>query len=168
MRVAKLLLLLIAVGSILTFSGCGDDSGTTESTADQQFTKLAKTWKLTGATLDGDSQFSPTNPNGVYNNSFTVTFNGTKGTASTYTYSVAGRPSLSPWKASGTWAFGTDPVTQITRDPDIAADKLEMTYSVSDPATTLQIQFNFQNPNGGYQGRLSQTKGNWIFTFSSL
>jgi hypothetical protein len=37
-----------------------------------------------------------------------------------------------------------------------------MTYSVTDPAATLSIQFNFQG--AGYT-RTDQVKGNWVFTF---
>jgi hypothetical protein len=151
MKVAKLVLVILAVGSILTFSNCGGDKKAAEPLPDQQLAKLSKTWKLTSVTLD-------TQPVTTYTN-FNLTISGTKGTTS-FDYATSGRPQLSPWKAGGKWSFGTDPVTQLVRDPDIATDKLDMTYSVTE--STLQIQFNFQG--AGYT-RTSQVKGNWIFTF---
>lgn len=165
MKVARFLIAIIAIGSLFTFSNCGDSKPAAEPIPDKQFRLLSennRVWKLTGVTLDGTSLFkSSTNPTAPYDNTFTLTISGTKGAAS-FNYAVAGRPALSPWKASGTWKFGTDPVTQITRDPDITTDKLEMTYNVTDPAATLSIQFNFQGT--GYT-RTDQVKGNWVFTF---
>jgi hypothetical protein len=156
MKLLKVFILLIAVGSLITFSNCGGGGSTPEPLADQQFTKLAgsgtKTWKISSVTLDGAA-------NSQYNG-FTLTISGTKG-ATIFNYSVANRPALSPWKASGKWSFGTNISTDIIRDPDIATDKQEMTYTVTD--NTLEIKFNFQG--AGYT-RTDQVGGNWIFTFS--
>lgn len=158
MKVARFFIAVIALGSLFTFSNCGDSKPAAEPAPDKQLRLLTQTWKLTGVTLDGVDQKS-NYPN------FTLTITGTKG-ASTFNYAVAGRPALSPWKASGTWKFGTaaspnDVVSSITRDPD-TADKLEMSYLVSDPAATLQISFSYQG--SGYT-RTDQVKGNWVFTF---
>lgn len=157
MKFIKTLVVLFALGSLITFSNCGGGGTTPEPVANQQFTKLQKTWKLTAVTLDNTSQFAPT---GTYTNNFTLTVAGTKGDSKTFTYNIAGRPALSPWKANGSWDFGTDPATQIVRDPGSTTDKLDMTYSVTE--TTLQVQFNYQG--AGYT-RTDQVKGNWVFTF---
>ncbi|MFM8849616.1 MAG: hypothetical protein ACKOE5_04410 [Cytophagales bacterium] len=160
MKTAKALIALVVLGCLFTFSNCGGGGGTPEPLANQQFTKLAgsssKTWKLTAVTLDDKPQFTPS---GSYNNNFTLTISGTKG-ATSFDYAVAGRPPLSPWKAGGKWFFGADVATQIVRDPDLTADKLDMTYSVAD--NTLQLQFNYQ---GAGFTRVDQVKGNWVFTF---
>lgn len=156
MKFAKRLIVPIALACLVTFSNCGGGGSTPEPPANQQFTKLQKTWKLTAVTLDRTPQFAPA---GAYNNTFTLKISGTKG-ATSFDYAVEGRPPLSAWKASGKWAFGADVATQLVRDPDSTTDKVDMTYSVTD--NTLQIQFNFQRD--GYT-RVDQVKGNWVFTF---
>lgn len=158
MKIAKALIAVVVLGGLFTLSNCGSSSPTPEPLANQQFTKLQKTWKLTGATLGSVSQFGTGQP---YNGNFTLTISGTKGAAS-FDYSVAGRPALSVWKASGKWTFGADVSTQLVRDPDIATDKLDMTYSVTD--SQLQIQFTFPKNKSGYT-RTDQVEGDWVFTF---
>jgi len=133
MKSLKLVLLLLSVGVLFSLTNCGGDSKPAESVADQQLTKLSKTWKLTSVTLKGAKSFG---------------------------YTTSGRPSLSPWKASGTWSFvDKQEATNITRDPD-TADKLDMTYLVNEGS--LEISFNFQA--AGYT-RTDQVKGNWVFKF---
>ena len=162
MKSFKLILLLLSVGVLFSLTNCGGDSKPAESIADQQLTKLSKTWKLTSVTLDASPVPNPPATTPSYA-AFQLVITGTKG-ATSFGYTTSGRPSLSPWKASGTWSFVKDQeTTLITRDPDNTSDKLDMTYVVSESA--LEISFNFQNPNGGYQGRTDQTKGNWIFKF---
>jgi hypothetical protein len=156
MKSFKLILLLLSVGVLFSLTNCGGDSKPAESIADQQLAKLSKTWKLTSVTLQGDQVNTPS-----YSN-FQLVITGTKG-ATSFGYTTTGRPTtLSPWKASGTWAFVKDQeTTLITRDPDNASDKLDMTYAVSESA--LEISFNFTGQ--GYQGRTNQVTGNWVFKF---
>ena len=154
MKSFKLILLFLSVGILFTLTNCGSDSKPAEPIADQQLTKLSKTWKLTSVTLDGNAVTTPSY------SAFQLVISGTKG-ATSFGYTTAGRPSLSPWKASGTWAFVKDQeATLITRDPDSSNDKLEMTYAVDE--STLQITFGFQG--AGYT-RVEQVKGNWVFKF---
>jgi hypothetical protein len=159
MKALKSLLLIASVGVLFTFSNCGGGGSTPEPVSDQQFTKLAKTWKITSVT-DGNSQNVTTSYSG-----FQLTLSGTKGQTS-FNYSTTGRPSLSPWPSGsaplGKWSFGADAATMIVRDPDVTTDKLDMNYIVT--ATTLKITFNFTNPKG-YQGRTDQVTGNWEFNF---
>ena len=115
--------------------------------------KLVKTWKIKSATLDGVDKTS------TYTG-FQLTITGTKG-AKSFGYSTASRPSVSPWKASGSWIFGTDPVTMMTRDADNPADKLDMTYSVNE----TQLQINFTYTGKGYT-RTEAVAGNWVYTFT--
>jgi hypothetical protein len=153
MKSLKLVLLLLSVGVLFSLTNCGGDSKPAESVADQQLTKLSKTWKLTSVTLDGTAVTTPSYA------AFQLVVTGTKG-ATSFGYTTAGRPSLSPWKASGTWSFvkGQEP-TAITRDPD-TADTLPITYVVSE--TTLELNFTFTG--AGYT-RTDQVKGNWVFKF---
>ncbi len=152
MKSFKLILLLLSVGVLFTLTNCGSDSKPAESIADQQLTKLSKTWKPTSVTLDGTAVTTYS--------AFQLVITGTKG-ATSFGYTTAGRPSLSPWRPSGTWSFvkGQE-TTLITRDPEDPANKLDMTYVVSESA--LEISFNFQG--AGYT-RVDQVKGNWVFKF---
>jgi hypothetical protein len=154
MKSLKLVLLLLSVGVLFSLTNCGGDSKPAESVADQQLTKLSKTWKLTSVTLNNNAVTTPSY------SAFQLVITGTKG-ATSFGYTTSGRPTLSPWKASGTWAFVKDQeTTLITRDPDNASDKLDLTYVVSESA--LEISFNFQG--AGYT-RVDQVKGNWVYKF---
>jgi hypothetical protein len=151
MKAFRILATVFSFGVILIFSGCGGNSTPPESLSDKQLGLLTQTWKASSVTLEDIPQ--TTWPN------FQLTISGTKGVTTTpFSYSCTGRPTLSPWQASGTWKFGTDPVTQIIR----IEDNLNMTYTVT--ATTLQIRFNFTG--NGYPGRVSNVAGNWVFNFT--
>ena len=147
------LLFLAALGALLTYSGCGPDPTPEPTVEEVQLGKLKATWNVSDVKLDGVSK--TTDYTG-----FKLTVDGTIGN-STFGYSTAGRPALSPWPSTGNWSFGTDPATQIVRDPANTADKLDMTYSVTD--TQLQLTFNFARD--GY-ARTSNVRGQWVFTFT--
>lgn len=153
MKVLRLMIVVAALGSLLVLSNCGSPPTPAEPIADQQFTKLAKSWKATGVKLDGVDKLAD------YPN-FVLTISGTKATPP-FDYSVAGRPQLSAWKASGKWTFDTDPIIQIIRDAG-TSDELKMSYSVN--ATTLEIQFTY---NGAGYTRVEQVIGVWSFTFTA-
>ncbi len=155
MKALKLGLLFISIGVLLTFSNCGGGGSTPEPLADQQFTKLAKTWNIATATVDGLPPLTP------FTN-FKLQIKGIKGAAS-FDYKTTGNPAAgSPWKGTSTWAFGTDPLTMLMREPD--TDKLAMSYAVS--ASTLQISFTYTGAANQNQGRTEVVTGNWIFTFT--
>ena len=118
---------------------------------DIQLGKLSKTWTATSVKLDNVDQTG-------YDN-FALTLSGTAG-GPVFPYSTTGRPVLGTWLSSGLWKFGASPETQIVRDPG-TGDELNMTYSVTD--TQLQITFTFTGD--GYPGRVSNVKGQWVFTF---
>ncbi len=146
----------ILVG-FLALQSCKKDDGPGQSIEDIQLGKLQKTWTTTSVTLDGTVQDATNNAD--YSN-FTLTLSGTAG-ATSFGYSAAGRPALSPWPPSGNWSFGASPETQIIRDPG-TGDELAITYSVTD--TQLQITFTFSG--AGYPARTSNVKGQWVFTFA--
>lgn len=152
-------MMLALLGLLITYSSCGGGGGNEKPIQEVQLEKLSKTWKLTGVTLDGASRNTEYSANAA--NAMTLTITGSP-TATSYAYTTANRPSLSPWKASGTWAYGTDVATQIVRDPDNATDKLDITYSVTE--TQLQMTFTF-NGNGYANTREEVVKGVWVFTF---
>ncbi len=151
MKVFRILSLLGLVAILLTYSSCGGDDPTSDSVSDVQLGKLSKTWKINTVTLDGVDKKADYA-------AFQLVMSGTKGNTS-FGYSTSGRPALSPWKASGSWEFGTPVETQIIRDKT-TADELAMTYAVTE--TTLSISFTFNGP--GYS-RTGVVKGQWIYTF---
>jgi hypothetical protein len=110
-------------------------------------TPLVGVWNCTNATRSGVAQDG-------YGD-FKLTLAGTSG-ASTFTYACAGRPSLSPWPASGSWKFGTNAATDIVRDTDLA-----MNYSVT--GTQLQVTFTY---SGSGFARVNEVNGVWVFTFT--
>lgn len=151
MKAFRILTLIGLMATLLTYSSCKKDDPEPEPLTDIQLGKLAKTWKINTVTLDNVDKLSD------YTN-FTLTLTGTKGNTS-FGYSTANRPSLSPWKASGSWEFGASPETQMIRDKG-TVDELAMTYSVNE--TTLSITFTF---NGAGYSRTGVVKGQWVYTF---
>lgn len=155
MRSAKFLPIVAIVFVLPMLFGCPSKNNPTPNGPDQQLTKLSKSWKCTSATLDNTPQ---TAANNADYSAFVLTLSGTAG-QTTFNYSCAGRPKpLSPWPASGTFTFGTDFATSVTR----TEDNIPVTYSVTD--SQLQITFNYSG--AGYAGRVDNVKGNWVFTFA--
>ncbi|NOS93798.1 MAG: hypothetical protein HOP30_17920 [Cyclobacteriaceae bacterium] len=161
MKALKLIVLMVALGALFTFSSCGGDGTTPEPVTDQQLTKLSKAWKLTAVTLKGVDKATIYNTTGA--NQFKLTITGTKGTT-TFAYTTTGNPSTSVWKGNSDWKFGTDPLTLIQRDLSLNPP-LAMNYTVT--STTLTLTFTFPVGATGYQnqGRAEETEGDWVFTF---
>ncbi|MFZ5998916.1 MAG: hypothetical protein ACOYW3_00270 [Bacteroidota bacterium] len=158
-RYFKTVLAFSAIAALLTYSGCGPGSDPAPTEQEVQLGKLKSTWKITEVKLDNVSKL--TDYTGF---ELTITGSITDGNLTGGGYSAKNRPKLSPWLAEGNWVFGTDPVTQITRDPDKSADKLDVTYSVTD--TQLQLTFTFAR-EGYSTARTSNVKGQWVFTFKN-
>jgi len=127
-----------------------------------QLKKMARTWTLNSVTLDGVNKKTSSE----YNN-FKLTISGTydaKLPDAEYSYSVSGRPQLSPWPASGKWKFGTGaPQSQLVRD-DGTDNEISVTYSIQDNPLQLTISFNYQG--SGIAGRTSVVKGGWEMVFN--
>ena len=157
MKAFKMVLMVALAGVLLTYSSCSKKHNNPEPVTDQQLDKLVKTWKVSttspSVTLDGVDKSA------AYSG-FTLTIAGTKGTTS-YTYTTSGRPDFSAWKSSGTWVYGSDPVTMITRDPDNSSDAVNITYAVT--ATTLQLTFQYSGTGYSNTSRTSQVAGQWVF-----
>jgi hypothetical protein len=92
---------------------------------------------------------------------FELTLSGSSN-SSVYAYGVLGRPEISPWPSGGTWVFGSDVKSTITRDAG-TADAVQIAYTVSD--TQLTISFNFAG-EGFNAGRVNSVSGDWSYTFS--
>jgi len=152
MKALRILSLLFVTSLLLTFMSCKKDDPDPPPVTDVQFDKLSKTWKINTVSLDGVDKTSDYT-------GFQLTFSGTKGTPP-FNYATSGRPTLSPWKASGTWDFGAAPETQIIRDKG-TADELSVTYAVTEATLTVSFTFN----GAGYTARTGVVKGAWVYTF---
>jgi hypothetical protein len=146
----RLFILLCLTGSCI--SSCSDED--TPNQKEKQLNKLSNTWVIGTAMMDGMDYSEE------YSN-FELTLSGSVD-ASVYTYAVLGRPEISPWLPGGTWSFGSDENSMITRDPE-TADELHMIYNVTD--TQLAIEFSFAG--SGYESaRVKSVEGNWQYTFT--
>lgn len=154
MKRSNVLIVLMLLAASASFMKCGSDPDPEPNAQDEQLKKLSQTWKKTSVTVDGSA------PDVSYDN-FTLTISGNPGD-NTFNFSTAGRPSLSPWPASGTFTFGTDFATVVNRDDDVV-----FTYSVS--ATQLSLTFTYPPPScptcPGYAGRTTVVNGSWSMTF---
>jgi hypothetical protein len=154
MKITRILSSLVITAVVLFISSCGPESHPEPPIEEVQLAKLANTWKISEVKLDDVSKKAD------YAN-FQLTISGTAG-ASSFGYSTTGRPSTSPWPASGTWTFGANPETQVIRDS--GADKLDITYAVNSDGTQLQLSFDFSGT--GYPARVSNVVGKWVFNFT--
>ncbi|SMD33020.1 hypothetical protein SAMN04488029_1383 [Reichenbachiella faecimaris] len=126
----------------------GDDDGDEEDTtlADQAELLVQGTATVSSAKLDG-------NDGDIDWAGFTITFSGNQDGGS-YTTNATGNQLL-VWPASGTWAFGNDTGTVVTRDNDT-----DMAFSVG--ATSLELTFDVDTSGSG---RVLVVDGTWVFKF---
>lgn len=124
--------------------------------------KLVRTWTLNSIELDGVNKKTSSEYN-----SFKLTIGGTYSASAPdaeYSYSVSGRPQLSPWPSSGKWKFGTGtPQSQIIRDAG-TDNEVAITYSLQENPLQLTVSFNYQG--NGIASRTSVVKGNWELVFN--
>lgn len=158
MKLLKLTFFIALIGAFLGFSSCGSNNNPDPSIEEAQLKKLVGTWVINKAQFAGSTD-SRTEYAGM-----TLTLTGTFDSApgATYEYSLSGRPTLSPWPASGTWRFEeNDPESLIIR----TEDDLLITYLVT--ANTLQLSFDYEGKGAGYAGRTSAINDDWIFLFDA-
>jgi hypothetical protein len=148
MKIFNIIILLGLTGIFL--SSCGEEE--TPSAKKNQLSELSGTWKLTSVTMSGvdvTPEYS----------AFELTLSGSA-SGDVFSYSVVGRPELSPWPTRGTWSFGSDVKSELMRDPG-TDDAIIMDYSVTD--SQLVVEFAFIGT--GYQARASSAEGIYIYTF---
>lgn len=149
----KPFLSMVVLVALLGYSSCNKPPRLGPTEEELQLDKLSGTWKVTGTnnvTLDAVSKKTD------YSN-FTLTVTGTPD-ATSFGYTTSGRPALSAWPASGTWAFASGKVlTTIKRDPG-GAKEVEVTYTVTE--TTLELSFTY---TGAGETRTNKVTGLWSF-----
>lgn len=153
--VLRMLPVLVAIGMVVSLTGCDDDSGGGTSEEQAQLDKLLGAWNISSATLDGT-------PRTTDFPGLVLTVSGTFTPGGTYAYSFTGtRPNPSPWPPSGTWQFDANPNSQIVR----LDDGQKINYTLGSGNTQLTMEFNYQG--SGYAGsRIEEVGGNWQFVFT--
>lgn len=141
---------MIAVGMmVVVLTQCKskkEDPGPQQT--DAQLQKLVATWNCTAAVKDALPQQGY--------DGFKLTLSGTPGSGS-FGYACAGRPAVSPWPANGTWQFGANTETDILRDTDLA-----VRYTITDN----QLELTFTFTGNGFNSRVAEVGGQWVFTFT--
>jgi hypothetical protein len=158
--VSRILTLLVLAGTTVFYSSCGGGDGDSKSETDQQLEKLNGTWVIQAdadVTQDGkapafgykDMELKISAPAG----------------STTFTWTMTGRPDLSPWASQGTFEFGDPVASKLKRSDDatITTDDITITYSVTD--TELIMTFD-GFVGAGYQGRTKSVEGDWHFEFA--
>lgn len=134
----------------LFLMSCGSGDPKPDQAA-QKLEELSKRdWKIESVERDGIDYTS------FYTN-FKITISGTK---ELLTYQTFNRPAKSPWMASGTAIFGDQISKQLILNPN-TDDELSVDYEAN--AKRLEIRFLFDGD--GYNARVEQVKGPWIFVF---
>jgi hypothetical protein len=151
----KSVLSVVVLTLLLGYSGCKPGSNPPIPEDEAQLEKLSGTWTVGG---NGDVTLEGVSKKGDYGN-FTLTLTGTPG-ATSFGYTVSGRPALSAWPSNGSWKFGTTVTTDIIRDPG-PTKEVAMTYTVTD--TQLELTFNY---TGGGEARTGIVAGRWVFTLT--
>ena len=145
----RILTLAILVSATLYFSACDKGGGDEKSEKEQQIEKLVGTWNASAVTYDDE-------PADGYDD-FQITIS--KASAEAMTFTVSGRPELSPWDASGTFTFGTPVASKLIR-----GDVVEIIYAVSGNNLTLTME---EYSGTGYtNGRIETVAGDWVFTLT--
>ncbi len=144
----KNLIYLFLFSIVLMSCGSGDPQ---PDQAAQKLEELShRNWKIQSVTR------STIDYTHLYTN-FNITISGTKDLLQ---YQTFNRPSTSPWMASGTAVFGDQISKQLILNPG-TADELHVDYEAN--AKRLEIRFYFEGD--GYNARVSQVEGPWIFVF---
>jgi hypothetical protein len=161
MKLLTRTLSLLTIASLaLFFANCGGDEGDDTPVEKTQLGKLKGTWEIESATLEGGT---PSPDKTADYAGFTLTLDGTYDADNEdpfpYDYSTNGRPDLSPWEASGTWAFGGNPKTQIVRD-----DGLGIVYTLSSDGS-LTLEYTFFGA-GFPNAKAAEVEGNWTLVLT--
>jgi hypothetical protein len=165
MKLIRFTLLLNVFVGLIFLSSCGPGSDPQPTIEGAQLEKLAisKGWVVSKAELDGVDYLTDYT-------GFKITITGTfTADGATYDYALIGRPVAipatkpglkSPWpKNSGKWKFGTPPASVIIRDPEDAALKQDITYTI----TADKLQLDFTYTGNGYSSKVA---GAWHMEFT--
>jgi len=135
----------------MMISSCKGGKDSEPSIEEVQFKLLSsKTWTISQVSFGSGNLNKTSEYSGM-----TLKF---EGSSSGGTYTVTGRPTLSPWPASGNWEFdANDPENIVIR----LNDTLPMTYSV----TAAQLQLTFVYSGAGFAGRAAVVEGSGIVLF---
>lgn len=155
---ARILSMIVLISAATTYMACDGGDGPTESQQSIQFKKLSSTWVVSSVT---DANTQRQDFQGVR-----LTIGGTFAENGNFTYSLTGTlPTPSPWPRNGAWKFGTNPASEIIRDPS-STSEIPMQYVVSQDGTQLTLTFTVPDGSAGWTGRTQSVTGEWTFNFT--
>lgn len=154
--IARILSLVVLASIATLYVNCGGDDPKADSKEKIQLGKLVGAWNLQSVTENGDAN---TNFVGVV-----TTISGTYGSdGGTYNFSSTGTfPDPSPMPKTGTFKFGSDPLTQLIR----LNDNFPMSYSLTNGDKSLSITLTGYTGAGFAGGRVNNVQGNWTFNYT--
>ena len=148
------LLIATLLFTILIFiGGCGSDEKEAADPRKALFEAMKGEWTLNSVLLDEQEM------QGF--DEFSLVLQATE-TPFLYHYESINLPELSPWKAEGTWEFGSDIDAAMKRDQG-TEDELDIHYELN--GDELVIEFTFSG-EGYTNGRVKSAEGSWVFVFS--
>lgn len=164
MKVLTRSLTLLTIASLaLFFASCGGDGGEDTPVEKTQLGKLAGTWEIESATLEGGSPEDKTADYAGFTLTLAGTFDKNNENPFPYTYSTANRPDLSPWEANGNWGFGSNPKTQILRE-NSDGGSLGILYTLSSNGT-LTLEYTFLG-DGYPAAKAAEVEGTWTLVLT--
>jgi hypothetical protein len=150
-HLARILSLIILVGSTVFFAACDGGDGDDKSEKEIQIDKLVGTWTASSVTYNGDDQSSDYT-------TFTITI--AKSSNENMSYTVSGRPTgLSPWDANGTFSFSSPISSKLSRGDGVIVD-----YVVD--GNTLKLTLENYAGEGYEVGRVETVEGDWVFNMT--
>lgn len=138
----------------LTIIGCKDSSDNAVDNAQLVKNKLAGTWNVTYAELDGTPE----------TDAFANLQLGLDANLSYTTNSTTIERQPNPWAEQGSFTLPAE-VTSLDNIVLTRDDGLEATFNFIDD-NNMRITFIFNDSNTGSNGRVQAVTGNWVFEFT--
>ncbi len=148
---------MVSVAVLMVYSSCGGGSDPAPPITDVQLEKLRGTWVIQSVQGPGGNRTSEFP-------GFSLTLTGTNGNT-TFNYTAANRPALSPWPASGTFTFDDQsPEIAIIRNDPSPRPAVLTAYRFLNNDSQLELEFDFDGQ--GYT-RTKVVEGTWTFVFNA-
>jgi hypothetical protein len=150
MKYLKSIAIIAFLAGFAFMMGCKKDDGPNQTEEEIQLEKLAFTWTVTSATLDGNDR--------------TADWTGMTLTATTSkTYSTSGSNDDNVWPSSGTWDFAGNTgagLEVLNRSDGVTINIDNLTE------TALDLSFTYVLAEANKEARVNSIEGNWVFKFT--
>ena len=151
MKYFKFLTLIAFLAGFTFMIGCGNDDDNGPSEEELQLEKLAGTWSVSSASLDGVDRTADWSL-------MTLTLTTSK------SYSTSGSNDENVWPASGTWDFaGTTGAGLFTVN---RSDGVTITIGSTLSESNMELSFTYALAAAQMESRVASIEGDWVFTFT--